>query len=296
MDVPQYHDLFNPTLNALRALGGSGSIQEIAETVIHQLDLPDETAQELHGEGPQTELEYRLAWSRTYLRVYGFLSNSQRGIWALTEEGNRQPSVDPTEVTKFLRDQRRRNLPHASLGSTDPDPAVIASETSIDQTPTEENAENETTWRGSLLNLLQNMPPGGFERLCQRLLRESGFIDVEVTGRSGDGGIDGRGIIRFAGLIGFPVLFQCKRYSGSVTPSQIRDFRGAMTGRTDRGLFITTGGFTREAQREATRDGAPPIDLIDGNMLVDKLKELELGVTTRQVEAVDLNRDWFEKI
>lgn len=296
MDIPQYHELFNPTLNALRALGGSGSIQEIAETVIRQLDLPDETAQELHGEGPQTELEYRLAWSRTYLRVYGALSNSQRGIWALTEEGSRQPSVDPAAVTRFLRDQKRHNLAHTALGPTDPHSTFLTSVTSIDQTPPEEREENENSWRASLLNLLQNMPPGGFERLCQRLLRESGFIDVEVTGRSGDGGIDGRGIIRFAGLIGFPVLFQCKRYSGSVTPSQIRDFRGAMTGRTDRSLFITTGGFTREAQREATRDGAPPIDLIDGNMLVDKLKELELGVTTRQVEEVDVNQDWFEKI
>ena len=146
------------------------------------------------------------------------------------------------------------------------------------------------------MTAIQNMPPTGFERLCQRVLRESGFIDVEVTGRSGDGGIDGRGTIRFAGLIGFPVLFQCKRYTGSVTPSQIRDFRGAMTGRADRGLFITTGSFTREAHREATRDGAPPIDLINGELLVEKLKELGLGVTTRQVEVVEVNTGWFDNL
>ena len=225
MDIPQYHNLFNPTLNALRTLGGSGSIQEIAETVIRQLALPDDTVQELHGEGPQTELEYRLAWSRTYLKVYGSLSNSQRGIWALTEQGSRQPPVDPVVVTKFLRDQRKRSNELSSFGSTDSDLPGLASETSIDEPLPEAPGENENSWRGTLLNLLQKMPSAGFERLCQRLLRESGFIDVEVTGRSGDGGIDGRGIIRFAGLIGFPVLFQCKRYSGSVTPSQIRDFR-----------------------------------------------------------------------
>jgi restriction system protein len=129
-----------------------------------------------------------------------------------------------------------------------------------------------------------------------RLLRESGFIQVQVTGKSGDGGIDGVGIARISGFLSFHVLFQCKRYQGSVTAGQIRDFRGAMQGRTDKGLFITTGTFTRDAIKEATRDGAPPIDLIDGEQLVQRLKELGLGVKITVIESVEVDTDWFAKI
>ena len=264
MDIPLANDLRNPTLNALRALGGSGSNREIAETVIQQLQLPDDITQQFHKGGPQTELEYRLGWARTGLRIDGAIINSSTGVWALTPEA---PDQQPGG------------------------PRGAAQDCFVDGNP-----EDEITWRETLLHVLKEMTPTGFERLCQRLLRESGFIEVQVTGRSGDGGIDGRGIIRFAGLIGFPVLFQCKRYAGNVTTSQIRDFRGAMTGRSDRGLFITTGGFTQEAQREAARDGAPPIDLISGEMLVDKLKELKLGVVTKQVESVTVDPTFFANI
>jgi len=154
----------------------------------------------------------------------------------------------------------------------------------------------EETWREELLTKLLNLSPDAFERLCQRLLRESGFVEVRVTGRSGDGGIDGVGIVRLGGLLGFPVLFQCKRYRGSVSPSAIRDFRGAMIGRADRGLVITSGTFSRDAKTEATRDGAPPIDLVDGEQLLDKLKELRLGVTVKMIEQVSVLPEFFAEI
>ena len=148
------------------------------------------------------------------------------------------------------------------------------------------------------MKVLLEMEASAFERLCQRLLRESGFIQVEVTGRSGDGGIDGKGIMRLGGLLSFHVIFQCKRYRGSVTPNHVRDFRGAMVGRADKGLLITTGNFTKDAVREATRDGAPAIDLIDGDQLVDKLKELSLGIMTQkiEVEQVTIDPTWFISI
>ncbi|MBE7551718.1 MAG: restriction endonuclease [Anaerolineales bacterium] len=154
------------------------------------------------------------------------------------------------------------------------------------------------SWRDELLATLLKMESTAFERLVQRLLRESGFIQVEVTGKSGDGGIDGKGIMRLAGLLSFHVLFQCKRYQGSVSASQVRDFRGAMMGRADKGLLITTGNFTKDAVKEATRDGASAIDLIDGDQLLDKLKELSLGVKTEkiEVEKVTIDRDWLLSI
>jgi len=152
-------------------------------------------------------------------------------------------------------------------------------------------------WKDVLLDAVMAMRPDAFERLAQRLLREAGFISVNVTGGSGDGGIDGLGVYRLS-LVSFPVFFQCKRYRGSVTPSAVRDFRGAMAGRGDKGLLITTGTFTSEAKKEATRDGAPPVDLIDGDRLCDLLREYKLGVTTEivQVEKVAVRREFFAEI
>jgi len=166
----------------------------------------------------------------------------------------------------------------------------------IFRTEKTEEVDNSEKWKEKLLNLLYNISPAAFERLAQRILRESGFSQVEVTGKVGDGGIDGKGIVRVSGLLSFHVIFQCKRYKGSISPSQIRDFRGAMQGRADKGLFITTGNFTREALKEATRDGAPPIDLIDGELLCEKLKELKLGIDTQLIEQVEIKNDWFEKL
>jgi restriction system protein len=136
---------------------------------------------------------------------------------------------------------------------------------------------------------------GRFERLAQRILRESGFVKVEVKGKSGDGGIDGIGVLR-VNLLSFQVFFQCKRYKDSVSAGAIRDFRGAMVGRTDKGLFITTGRFTPDAKKEATRDGAPPIDLIDGEQLCEILKTLRLGVKSEMVEQVTVDPDAFKGI
>ena len=116
---------------------------------------------------------------------------------------------------------------------------------------------------------------------------------VEVTGRSGDGGIDGSGVLRVK-LISFHVLFQCKRYAGSVSASEIRDFRGAMVGRADKGLFITTGAFTKDAKREAVRDGAPAIDLIDGMDLCILLRDLGLGISTETVKVVKPRQEFFD--
>jgi restriction system protein len=147
-------------------------------------------------------------------------------------------------------------------------------------------------YRSATLELLLELPPAGFERLSQRLLREAGFTQVVVTGQSGDGGIDGHGTLQINPLVSFKVLFQCKRYTKSVSPSHVRDFRGAMAGRADKGIIITTGTFTAEARRDATRDGVPPIELIDGEKLLDMLENLELGlkpITTYELDHVFFN-------
>ena len=287
MPTPKYHGLFTPTLQALRHLGGSASIPELEEEVIRILGLTNEEVAEPHDER-RTKLEYRLAWARTYLKTYGLIGNSERGVWVLTPKGKEAGDIDPLKIRRFVREQNRTRRqkqtevdPEAPLGI---DMAEVA------------EAVLEQTWREELLTTLFNLKSDAFERLCQRVLRESGFTQVKVTGRSGDGGIDGVGLVRLGGLLSFPVLFQCKRYRGVVGPSTIRDFRGAMVGRADRGLVMTTGTFSRDARMEATRDGAPPIDLVDSEQLIDKLKELRLGVEVEMKEDVTVLTEWFKHL
>ncbi|MEV6518953.1 restriction endonuclease [Micromonospora chalcea] len=282
--IPDYSQLLWPTVEAVRTLGGSGSIDEIVEAVLQQQHFTEEQQQILHGDGPQTEIEYRLAWARTYLKFMGLLINSRRGVWTLTEQGRAVRKEDIPrlhgEVVARLREEqraRRQAQQAKSVASGD-----------------DQQIDDEQDWRDLLLDVLMSIAPDAFERLSQRLLREAGFISATVTGRTGDGGIDGLGIYRMS-LVSFPVFFQCKRYRGSVGASAVRDFRGAMAGRGDKGLLITTGTFTAEAKAEATRDGAPPVDLIDGKRLCDLLKEYDLGVRTevRTVEDVTVEKEFF---
>ena len=286
-DVPQNSDLMEPTLISIHTLGGSASIKEITDQVIDLLALPSRVTQVPHGKGSQTELEYRLAWARTYLKKYGLLYNSERGIWSITALGRDTERINSSTVVRTVHQQDRAARNHRTTIET----PSVETEVLIEEPDTEEDS-----WRDDLISILQTMPSDAFERLCQRILRESGFIEVEVTGKSGDGGIDGFGIIRLAGLISFPVLFQCKRYIGSVSSQVVRDFRGAMIGRADKGVILTTGTFTRDAQREASRDGAPPIDLINGELLIEILSDLKLGVSTRVLEVVEVDADFFNSI
>lgn len=275
MPIPTYDDLFNPVLQALHELGGSGSNSEVDETVAKILKLTEDEINEIHS-GNRTKLSYRLAWSRNYLKRYGLLENSARGVWALTAKGRDTHVVEKKDVNKIVKSLDR--------------PDSIESEVEEGKEP----ESSDKLWQEQLLESIMTLTPEAFERLCQRILRESGFVQVEVTGKTGDGGIDGRGIIKVAGLLSFHVIFQCKRYVGSVPSKEIRDFRGAMVGRTDKGLFMTTGTFTRDSRAEANRDGAPPIDLIDGQELVEKMKELGLGANVKSQEIIEIDKEWFK--
>lgn len=284
----QRSKLFNPVLSALHALGGSGSVEEIDEKVIELERLPEEAISQLHDpdKSAQTEIAYQLAWVRTYLKNYGLLENSSRGIWALTAKGHETKVVDPKEVEKFVQSRRKPKVQAEVNPQVDPQDLLASGVQGGD-----------SDWRERLHQILtQKISPGGFERLIQRLLRESGFTQVEVTGRTGDEGIDGRGIARINGLMSFHIYFQCKRYKGTVGAGEVRDFRGAMVGRGDKGLFITTGTFSPSAVKEATRDGAPPIDLVDGIELSEKLKAMGLGVSVVTREEVTVDESWFDQL
>jgi len=250
------------------------------DEVIRILNLSEEDATELH-KGNTTKLSYRLAWARTYLKRFGLLDNSARGVWSLTQKGLNAKSVDKKKVKDFVKDT-----------------AFQINEPDVNNDDDNQDVSEEFEWKDRLLELVKKIPPDSFERLCMRLLRESGFTHVTVIGKSGDGGIDGKGVVKIGGLLSFHVVFQCKRYKDSVGSAVIRDFRGAMQGRADKGLIISTGTFTRDARQEAQRDGASPIDLIDGEMLTEKLKELRLGVLVQEkvIEDIEIDDEWFSNL
>jgi restriction system protein len=284
--IPTFDKLMNPLLAALRALGGSGTLEETNEKVAELLGLPEEALAIPHNpeKSNMSEIGYRLAWARTYLKKYGVLENSSRGVWAIAADKRHISEVDPKVVVREVRDAHRQARDEQVQSSDQ----VVSNEVL---------PEAAVAWQERLHTLLiTELKPDAFERLVMRILRESGFVHVEVTGRTGDGGIDGKGIARLHGFLSFHVVFQCKKYRDSVTAAQVRDFRGAMVGRADKGLFITTGTFTRDASKEAVRDGAPPIDLVNGEQLADKLKELRLGIKTETVENVSVDLEWFRNL
>jgi len=281
--VPTHDKLMNPLLQALHALGGSGSVEEVYDKVIELEKLPEDVLSQLHDPetSTQTEVGYRLAWARAFFKKYGLLENSARDVWSLTAKAKTTHQVDPQDVIKTVRALYKKEPSVADKDGVAP-----------------ADIPEDEAWRQKLHAILtQKLPPAAFEKLVQRVLRESGFTQVEVTGKSGDGGIDGRGIARIqGGFLRFHVMFQCKRYKGTVPPSEIRDFRGAMQGRADKGLLITTGTFSDAAVKEARRDGAIPIDLVDGEELAGKLKDLDLGVRTERIDVVSVDEAWFDSI
>ena len=295
-DLPRYYKLAWPVLETVDDLGGSASIGEIVNAVTVREKFTDAQQTLMHGDGPQTELAYRLAWARTALKATGFLTNSTRGIWSLSDTA--RPLLNDPALTIEQRGEQvnrrvteyRAALRTARRAARDPVGAVDEPDDGGPETPSQ-----EADWKQQLLEHLLAMAPDAFERLAGRLLREAGFDNVVVTGKTGDGGIDGRGILR-VGLVSFPVLFQCKRYHGSVGPSTVRDFRGAMAGRVDKGLLITTGTFTAEAMKEASREGVPFIELIGGDVLCDELKKYGLGVQVQMVESVTVIGSFFSDI
>ena len=272
---PEFVRFFKPILKLLLESGGSGTPAEIVDRSIEIAGISELEQQAVHKNG-ESRIKNQVHWARQYLVWDGYLDSSKRGIWSLTDKGKSADllMLNPLEIFKNIQKQRTQ-----------------VKKLKKDDTPTvDEPAPDDKEIQGHrihLLDLIKSLTPDGFERLSQRLLRESGFQHVTVTGKSGDGGIDGIGILQVNPFVSFNVLFQCKKYQGSVTPSQVRDFRGAMMGRADKGIIITTGTFTLEAKKEARRDGVPAIELVDGDALVDMFERLEIGLIPKQTYDVD---------
>ncbi|HZL11694.1 MAG TPA: restriction endonuclease [Prolixibacteraceae bacterium] len=268
---------FGPLLDALRQLGGSAKPREAADIIAENLDLHDDKLNELLNSG-QSRYYNQVAWARQYLAWEGLLDTSQHGIWALSAKGENTTLTEEQARAIFLKwvDIYRK----AKLDKS--------KKQIIEEQEKGESDDIQPTNETDLLHVLQSLTPDGFERICQRLLRESGFEKVVVTGQSHDGGIDGYGTLEMNPFVSFKVLFQCKRYKGTVSRAQVGDFRNAMIGRAEKGIIMTTGTFSSDATKEANRDGAPQVELVDGEKLVEMFKRVELGVKPKKVYEVDL--------
>jgi len=276
---PQFIRYFQPVINALIHLGGSGRPEEVEDVIADQLGLSEENRNEQIPSG-QSRFSNKVNWARFYLVKAGLIDSSIRGVWSLTEKG--RATILTSDQAFDLFNQIHKQF------------AIEKKKTKTEKIVEEDVSSPENVdHRSSLLNILQGLSGEGFERLCQRLLRESGFEAVTITGRSGDGGLDGIGILQMNPFVSFKVLFQCKRYLGTVSASEVRDFRGAMMGRADKGIILTTGNFTSDAKKEAVRDGVPPIELVDSEKLLDMFEALQLGLTPKK--AYDINLQFFEE-
>ncbi|UFH54801.1 restriction endonuclease [Spirosoma sp. KNUC1025] len=268
---------FGPLLDALRDLGGSGRPKEATDRVAKNLNVPDSVREEVMKSGTP-RFQNQVAWARQYLVWEGLLEDNTRGIWTLTDKGRNAKLTDDQSRQIFLKwvdifQKARKDKSKAEI---------------ITEQEEEEPDSVEYSYTPGLLEILQRVTPSGFENICKRLLREHGFENVEVTGGSHDGGIDGYGTLELNPFVTIKVLFQCKRYKGTVSRSQVGDFRNAMFGRAEKGIILTTGTFSEDAKREASRDGAPPVELIDGQKLVHLFEAIELGVKAKKIYEVDL--------
>ncbi len=285
---PAFVRFFGPVLQALEELGGSGRPTEVTDVVAVLADVSPEEQAAVNKNGG-SRFQNQVAWARFYLSKAGYLDSSSRGVWALSESGlanSRMTHTDALRLFSEVHAQWKQKEPTQDPQAEDPVAPAEGDEVTV--------PSGTTDFRVRLMERLHALTPSGFEKFCQRLLRESGFQTVEVTGRSGDGGIDGIGILEVNALVSFKVLFQCKRYQGSVSSSQLRDFRGAMAGRTDKGIVITTGAFTAEARKEAVRDGAASIELVDGEKLVAMCERVGLGL--REVRSHVVDEGFFDHI
>lgn len=287
--IPSYKQLMMPTFKALKELGGSGNNNDILNQIIKDMRICDEVADIIHkGRTDKTELSYRADWARTYLKIYGVIDNSKRGIWSVKPEFVNVSELDTDDIVRKVKEvSAKRN--------TEKNPAT--DDTPENDNPSDDDTEfpeEEKPWRVRLSEILRTMDPYGFERLSQRVLRECGFTQVEVTKKSGDGGIDGTGKLRINGIFSFNVAFQCKRYKNQVGAGEIRDFRGSLTTDIEKGVMITTGTFSKAAREEASNPGKQQIDLIDGEEFMNKIAEYGIGVKPVTTYAID--EEFFKKI
>src|SRR5688572_24367151 len=176
----RFAKLLQPVVDAIKSLGGSGRPSEVKEWITKNINLPNEYIESVH-KGGESVFGNDVDWARYYLVRAGIIDASKRGVWSLTDVG-RSVQIDAVKATEIVRGVDKQSA--SSANDAKPVPEEVGAGY-VEQT----------------LAIIKALPPAGFERLCQRLLRESGFEEVNVLGRTGDGGLDGQGILKINSFV-----------------------------------------------------------------------------------------------
>jgi restriction system protein len=279
---PKFIRFFWPIIGALRDLGGAAPAREAVDLAIEKLNIGDDERAERTKSG-SLRVENQAHWARNYLVWAGLIDGSKHGLWKLTDEGWSLRLEDQNAETAHELFKRVRAEHSGEWGQGQQDDNGDPEQP---PEPVDEHEAEDVALTNDLRSTVLNLSPGGFENLCKRLLTELGLEQLRTVGQAGDRGIDVEGHLRISSVVSFRVGVQCKLYAdgNQITPRLVREFQGAL-GHFDRGIFMTTSVFTKQAEEQATSPGYKPIDLIDGERLVGLLISHRLGV--KQVTIVD---------
>lgn len=281
---PRFIRFFSPIIEALREVGGEAAPREIVDRATEIAEIPDdELAERIKSGGLRVETEVH--WARNYLVWAALVDGSKRGRWALTAEGWKfdLTTFGPEQAHALFKQIRADRSEEWGQPLKEDDDVVDTEDPAIPLTDTE---SDEQALFSSLRRTVLGLSPSGFENLSKRVLTELGLVQLRAVGQAGDRGIDVEGHLRVNSIITFRVGVQCKLYSdgNKITPRQIRELQGAL-GPFDRGIFMTTSVFTQQAEEQASSPGYKPIDLIDGERLIELFQQL--GLETKVVTVVD---------
>jgi len=289
--IPKFHETFNPILNVLsdkKTIHSRELINKVVEK--YYSHLPIELLEEKTKSG-DVLISNRIAWGKSYLKKGGFIIFPKRGMVEITKKG-----LDSLTKNLKLKDIENEDN-FLDFYSDEKTKESAIGEELINSTPQDlidkgfSQIENEI--KTDLLERLKNIDPYYFEKVILILLKKMGYGEFIETSKSGDGGIDG--IINEDKLGLSKIFIQAKRYGeNKVREKDIRNFIGAMSGDTSKGVFVTTSEFHDGAITKA-HDAHHTIILIDGLKLVDLLHQYNVGVQIKSTyEVKELDLDFFE--
>jgi len=271
MAYPKQSEIEIPLLLEIDKAGGKARPQDVyAKVAQHFSQLTAEDLERHLESSPSiNKWQNHVQWARQKLIVKGELDGSVRGVWKLTDLGKKRIEVTPTPSP----------VPP-------PKPEEITLQDLLES--------HESAVRARLADKLRNLDPTDFEVFSKDLLQALGFAEVKVTQRSRDGGIDGFGKLR-QGIVKIDAAFQCKRWQGVVPRPEIDRFRGAISGKFDQGIFLTTSSFSQEALDASIRPGAVPIIMVDGEKMLELMIQNGIGVLRRPLQLLDIDEDFFRE-
>jgi restriction system protein len=275
-------------LTALRQMNGVAKAGAVKAAVVQAVSDAGESMNDQMLASGVPKYQNDIYWARMYLVNAGLLEPAKtagHGTWKLTTLG--WESAEDMQTAAAIYYQT------ASKGGKNKDETDMPAPSGDDL---QQDIEGTVDWQVQLKEILWSLSDQGFEHLCAAIMTANGLDQIKVTGKSGDKGIDGMGLMYLDGasLVSIRVAWQCKRYTtGSVRSMEVRNFRGSMDHKTDHGIIFTTSTFTPDAMAESVDLGKTPIRLVPLDQLIQTLKDLKLGVGPAPEHVIDAS--FFEQ-